>query len=222
MLLEKQVDGIVFVAVAGRAHSLLEITDRSIPMVVVDRELPEINCDTVIADHRQGGRLATAHLVERGHSRVACITGTADVTPSWERVQGYREVLENVGLAYDEGLVRCGNFQAPGGYAAMQELLSLPTEERPTGLFACNDLMAIGAICAISEAGLRVPEDVAVVGYDNISLASFMNPPLTTVAQPHQEMGRVAAQLLMDRIKDKAIKAERRLLEPRLIIRQSA
>lgn len=226
LLLEKQVDGIVFVAAAARAQSLREITERSIPMVVVDRELPGINADFVMTDHRRGGRLATMHLIERGiergHTRIACIAGPSDVTPSWERVQGYRDALESAGLAYEESLIRRGNFQAPSGYSAMKELLTMSAEQLPTCVFACNDLMAIGAIRAISEVGLRVPEDVAVVGYDNISLSSFTNPPLTTVAQPHREMGRLAAELLLDRINDKAARIERRLLEPALIIRQSA
>ncbi len=220
LLTEKRVDGIVFVATGDRAEHLETVLARRVPVVVIDRELQDIQCDRVLTDNRAGGRQATEHLIRRGCRRIACIAGPSDVTPSWERVWGYQDALAAAGLPFDEHLVRRGDFQAASGYAAMRELLALPNP--PTGVFACNDMMAIGAICAISEAGLAIPDDIAVVGFDDIALASYTNPPLTTVAQPRQEMGRLAAELLIERISNRGRPPQRRLLQTRLVIRQSA
>ncbi|MFQ5343324.1 MAG: LacI family DNA-binding transcriptional regulator [Anaerolineae bacterium] len=220
LLTEKRVDGIVFVAAGGHAKHLQSVLERGVPVVVVDRELQDIQCDRVLTDNWSGGRKATDHLIQRGHKRIACIAGPSDLTPSWERVRGYREALEAAGLPFDEQLIRRGDFRAPSGYTAMQELLALP--EPPTAVFVCNDLMAIGAMRAISEQGLGIPGDVAVVGFDDIALASYSNPPLTTMAQPRQEMGRLAAELLIKRVRDNDRPPQRQLLETRLIIRQSS
>lgn len=220
LLLVKQVDGIVFVAAAGQAHELVKIIERNIPMVVVDRELPGIPCDCVLTDHLMGGRLATDYLIGRGRTQIACIAGPSDVTPSSQRVQGYREALALAGMEFNDDLVERGDFQAPSGYEAMKRLL--PGLTAPAAVFACNDLMAFGAIRAISEAGLNVPADIAVVGYDNVPLASYTNPPLTTVAQPYHEMARQATELLMTRINDRVAPWTRQILEPQLVVRQSA
>lgn len=220
LLTEKQVDGIVFVAAGGHAEHLQTVLERSVPVVVVDREVPDIQCDQVLTNNRSGGQQATEHLIQHGHRRIGCIVGPSDLTLSWERVCGYQEALQNAGLPFDENLLRQGDFQAPGGYTAMQELLGTP--EPPSGVFVCNDLMAIGAMRAVSERGLAIPDDVAVVGFDDIALASYTNPPLTTVAQPRQEMSRLAAELLIERVRDGDRPREHRLLETRLIIRQSS
>ena len=220
LLTEKRVDGIVFVAAGGHAEHLQSVLERGVPVVVVDRELQDIQCDRVLTDNWSGGRQATEHFIERGHKRIACIAGPSDLTPSWERVRGYREALEAAGLPFDKQLIRRGDFRAPSGYTAMQELLALP--KPPTAVFVCNDLMAIGAMRAISEQGLGIPGDVAVVGFDDIALASYTNPRLTTVAQPRQEMGRLAAELLIERVRDNDRPFQRQLLETRLIIRQSS
>ncbi|NOZ27846.1 MAG: LacI family transcriptional regulator [Chloroflexi bacterium] len=219
LLTEKRVDGIVFVAAGDRAEHLEAVLTRRVPVVVIDRELQDVQCDRVLTDNRTGGRQATEHLIQRGRTRIACIAGPSDVTPSWERVWGYQDALTEAGLPFDEQLIRRGNFQAASGYRAMRELLAL--SDPPTGVFACNDMMAIGAICAISEAGLRIPEDIAVVGFDDIALASYTNPPLTTVAQPRQEIGRLAAEMLIERISNRSRPPQRHLLETWLVVRQS-
>ncbi len=219
-LIEKQVDGIVFVAVGqtGQEHALL-IQKMQMPLVLVDRDVPRLAVDSVLADNAQGGRLATEHLLALGHRRIGCITGPSDLTPSADRVTGYRSALTNAQIPVDESIIRKGDFQFQSGFDAARQLLTLP--QPPTAIFACNDLTAVGAISAAVALGLRVPQDVSVVGFDDVPLASFANPPLTTIHQPSHEMGALAAEILLDRLQNRELPPRRKLLETRLVVRQS-
>jgi LacI family transcriptional regulator len=219
VLVEKRVDGIIFVAVGGSAQHIRNLLERDMPLVVVDREIADVEVDSVLTDNLQGGYLATKHLIELGHRRIGCITGPSDLTPSAERVIGYKRALMERNLAVNENLILKGDFQYESGYQAVREFLAM--DEPPTAVFACNDLMAVGAISGVRENGGRVPEDLAIVGFDDIALASFTNPPLTTIAQPQYEIGVLAAQMLMERIKDKAMPPRRRLLKTTLVVRES-
>jgi LacI family transcriptional regulator len=220
VLIEKQVDGILFVAAGLSTERILELQARRIPLVVVDRDLPDASVDSVLTDNAQGGWLAARHLIELGHRRIACITGPSDITPSAQRVTGYRQALGESNLALDETLILKGDFQYGSGYRAARQLLA--TLHPPTAIFACNDLMAVGAMSAAVELGLRVPADLSVVGFDDVRLASFANPPLTTVVQPKYEMGVVAASMLLERMRDLDIPARRRVFETSLQARQSS
>ena len=220
VLLEKQVDGIVFVAVGMSAAHIQAILNRDKPVVVIDRDLPGVEVDTVLCDHQSGSRAAVEHLIVRGHRRIGCITGPSDVTPSAGRAEGYRSALAAHGLPIDEALIQRGDFQYAGGAEATATLLSLP--EPPTAIFACNDMMAIGAISAATEMGRHVPVDLGIVGFDDVALASFSNPPLTTVCQPKQQMGEVAIDLLLARIKVRIAPPQRRVLPTQLIVRRSS
>jgi LacI family transcriptional regulator len=219
VLVEKRVDGIIFVAAGGSAQHIRNLLERDMPLVVVDREIADVEVDSVLTDNLQGGYLATKHLIELGHRRIGCITGPSDLTPSAERVIGYKRALMERNLAVNENLILKGDFQYESGYQAVREFLAM--DEPPTAVFACNDLMAVGAISGVRENGGRVPEDLAIVGFDDIALASFTNPPLTTIAQPQYEIGVLAAQMLMERIKDKAMPPRRRLLKTTLVVRES-
>ncbi len=221
VLIEQQVDGIALVSAGATPAHLTILQQRGIPFVVVDRELSGLAADCVLADNFQGGYLATRHLLERGHRRIACITGPSDLTPSADRVRGYRQAMAEVGIEPLEDWVCRGDFRAESGYHAARFFLQLSPSIRPTAIFACNDLMAIGAMRAIGEAGLSIPQDIALVGFDDIVLAAYVIPPLTTVAQPTYEMGRVAGELLLRRIQDRARPPTRHLLPVRLIVRRS-
>ena len=220
VLLEKQVDGVVLVATSYKSEHLRQIVGGGLPVVVVDRELEDLHCDVVIADNLSVGQRATRYLLEIGHQVIACITGPSDITPSSERVRGYHQALEAAGLQYQAELLEPGNFQADGGYSAMRKLLA--KNPRPTGVFACNDIMAIGALRAIGEAGLKVPQDIAIVGVDNIPLAEYTTPPLTTVALPYKEMGRLATELLISRINGDKSTPQRHVLGTKLVVRASS
>lgn len=219
LLIEKQVDGVILIAAGASGQHIRDLQRRGIPLAVVDRDSPDAFVDSVQIDNRQGGRLAAHHLYELGHRRVACIGGPPEVYPSYDRVYGYLDARRAAGLPDDPTLVVNANFRPDGGYEAALALLK--SAEPPTAIFACNDMMAMGVIGAIVECGLRCPEDVSVVGFDDMHLARYANPPLTTVAQPKQEMGRAAMLLLLERMNTRDLPIRSPLLEAALVVRRS-
>jgi len=219
VLIQNQVAGIVFVAAGVSTELVEDLQRRQVPLVVVDREVPDVAVDTVLTDHYQGGRLATQHLVDLGHRRIACISAGSELSPSSDRVTGYQDVLRENGLAVDEQLIMRGDFQYKSGFEAAQQLLALT--EPPTAVFASNDLMAVGCISAATQQGLRVPEDLSVVGFDDVRLASFTNPPLTTIAQPKREIGTLAVEMLLTRINDLTAPIRYERLDTELKVRRS-
>jgi LacI family transcriptional regulator len=232
VLLAKRVDGLILVSsglIPGNdGHDAVErLLEAGVPCVVVDRDLGETPVDQVMVDNEQGGYLAGQHLIALGHRRIACLVGPSDLTPSAGRIAGFRRALAEAGLAVAaQGLVR-GNGRSDGGAAATQQLLergSIPAGG-VTAIFAFNDQMAIGAIGALQRAGCRVPEDISVVGFDDIPQSAAIFPALTTVAQPIAEMGRIGVQLLLDRIAqggpDGHASWQRTRLSTRLVVRES-
>jgi LacI family transcriptional regulator len=219
VLVEKQVDGILFLAAGLSTERILDLQQRGMPVVVVDRELPGAHVDLVVTDNAGGGWSATRHLIDLGHRRIGYITAPSDLTLSEYRSTGYRKALEEAGIAADENLVVRGDFDFKSGYRAARQLLA--NDKQPTAIFASNDIMAIGAICAAVESGLQVPQDLSVVGYDDIPLASYSNPPLTTIAQPNYDMGVRAASLLLERLHDPGRPSQRIVLDVELRIRRS-
>jgi LacI family transcriptional regulator len=219
VLSKKQVDGIIFVAAGEQADSLDFLVRRNMPVVMIDRDVPNVEVDAVLTDNQLGGYLATRHLLELGHTRIACIAGPSSITPSAERMIGYRKALEEAGLSYDESLVVRGDYHAQSGMEITHYFLKM--DPRPTAVFALNDLMALGALRAAAEAGYSIPRDLAVVGYDDLEIARFTNPPLTTIAQPKKEIGAQAINLLVDRMTRKSRAPSRLVLAPELIVRRS-
>jgi LacI family transcriptional regulator len=219
VLSKKQVDGIIFVAAGDQADSLDFLLRRNMPVVMIDRDVPNVEVDAVLTDHKLGGFLATRHLIELGHKRIACIAGPSSITPSAERITGYRRALEEAGISYDENLVLRGDYHAQSGLEITHSILKM--NPRPTAIFALNDLMALGALRAAAEADCSVPDDLAVVGYDDLEIARFTNPPLTTISQPKKAIGAQAINLLVDRISHKSLPPSRLVLPPELVIRRS-
>jgi LacI family transcriptional regulator len=219
LLTKKQVDGLIFVAAGAQSESLSSLLQEDILVVLIDRQVPGIDVDVVLSDNRQGGYLATKHLVDLGHTRIACISGPSDITPSSERVIGYLQALQEAGMPPDEKLIISGNFRVESGHQIVQELLAFPNP--PTAVFASNDLMAIGAMRAVTQKGLRVPEDVSIVGFDDIELASYISPALTTVRQPKMEMGKTAVDLLIKQTQEGNRTASLTILNNELIVRDS-
>ncbi|HZD55681.1 MAG TPA: LacI family DNA-binding transcriptional regulator [Anaerolineales bacterium] len=225
LLIRKQVDGIIFVGTGDRSDSgdrsdpLGALFQRRLPVVVVDRDLPGIEVDAVLADNLKGGYMATRHLIDLGHRRIACISGPSHLTPSAYRVTGYRNAHHEAGLPVDHSLIQRGDFHPESGRIAASRLFELP--DPPTAIFACNDLMAMGALHVAATNGCLVPDELSIIGFDDIELASFSFPPLTTISQPKKKMGEVAVQLLLERIQDKSRPVQRRILSPSLVLRQS-
>lgn len=219
-LIRKRVDGILFLAAGGKStQHIRTMQERKTPLVVVDRYIPDLAVDTVLIDNAHGGWLATHHLIELGHRRIGCITGPSDLTLSAERVTGYRRALQEAGILVEESLIVKGNFQYETGYRAVQQFLAKPTP--PTAIFACNDLMAIGVINAAVKQGWQVPDRLSVIGFDDIRMAAYINPLLTTVAQPKYEMGSIATTMLLERIHNQEMAPRQKLLDTHLVVRES-
>lgn len=220
VLMNRQVDGLIFCATGDQMPMLDELESQDIPAVFIDRDLPGVEVDTVIVDNDQGGCIATQHLLDLGHRRIACITGPASpITPSGRRVNGYEAALIEAGIPVDHDLIRLGDYHPRSGMEITEALLRLP--DPPTAIFACNDLMALGAIRAANKLGLRVPEDISIIGYDNIDLTNFINPPLTTVSQEQETVGLWAVQALVRRITDKSLPTQKAIIPTRLVVRES-
>jgi LacI family transcriptional regulator len=183
-------------------------------------QLPGSNFPFVDVDNQGGAALATRHLIGLGHKRIALITNAAPVyTASADRLAGYRQALEAAGLPFAPELVRYGNFTPQSGVAAMEELLQV--EPRPSAVFVASDTVALGALQCLRRRGLRIPEDLAVVGFDDIPLVEFIDPPLTTVRLPAFGLGWGAGELLTRMIAGEEINNPRIILETELIVRES-
>lgn len=219
VLLNKQVDGIIFMATGDDMQSLQELVSRQLPVVVVDRFMDKMELDEVVTDNLQSGYLATSYLITNGHRRIAIIRGPSNITPSAQRVTGYHQALSEANLPIVPDLEATGDFHVESGYFAAQKLLH--QKEPPTAIFACNDLMAIGALRAIHEAGLRVPEDISLIGHDDIEMASYIRPTLTTIAQPITQLAETAIKWLVERIELPSLPPRQTVLANRLVERQS-
>ena len=219
VLAEKQVDGLIVLSSGGDDELGEQLRQANMPQVLVDREVDSSNADLVEVNHDGGGWLATRHLLQLGHSRIACITGPLGLSSAAQRLRGFRRAMADANLAVEEKWICQSDFTAAGGHAAMQKLLV--AGPRPSAVFVCNDLMAFGAVSAANAANLVLPRDLSVIGFDDIALAAYCSPPLCTVAQPKHRMGAVAVQLLLARIADPARPPQREILEPTLCLRQS-
>jgi len=222
LLSEKQVDGLIVLSSGSDVELLDTLRTATMPQVVVDREIDELAADLVEVNHEAGGLLATQHLLQLGHRRIACIAGPQTLSSARQRVQGYLRALHEAGVAVDDRLMRSSDFTSAGGHAAMSSLLDVASPaDRPSAVFASNDLMAIGAICAAAADGLRIPDDLSVIGFDDIALAAFSNPPLSSIVQPKHATGVLAAQLLLKRIAQPDRELQRAILQPTLVVRHS-
>ena len=211
-----RVEGVILLAPVVEQAALRTATAAQ-PLVVVSR--PDVHVagvDTVVNDEAEGVRLVVDHLVDLGHRSIAHIAGQGSAAP--ERQQGYETAMRAHKLQ-DHIHVVPGSYDEQGGYEGARALLGGST--RPTAIIVANDMAAMGALTAIEEAGLRVPEDISVVGYDNTSLAALRNISLTSVSQPRQQMGRLAAEMLHDRIEGRRTRARRQVVTPTLVTRRS-
>lgn len=216
-----QVDGLIVVGSnLGDRKTLLEIINQGLPIAFIERYFSDAKINCVVCDNKQGAAMAVDYLLELGHRRIGCITGNLHRQTGIDRLDGYKSALQRYGLPVEEELIALGNYQHASGYEGMKQLLTLP--QKPTAVFAANDMMAIGAILAIKEMGLLVPENISVMGYDDITFAPMVFPQLTTIRQPLFEMGVLAARGLIDRITlgDQA-EIVKRILPGELIVRKS-
>jgi LacI family transcriptional regulator len=219
-LVGRRVDGIVIASYTLSPGALSIVHGEGIPVVAVGSlVIDDPAVDIVMADDERGGYQAASWLVRRGHTRLGLIHGTPGT--GTEREAGFRKALADAGLLFGPAYAVPGYWIRPGGEAAMRRLMAL--RQRPSAVFCCNDLMALGAMDAAVDLGLSIPEDVAVAGYDDLEWSSLVRPSLTTVANPAYDTGRSAGRLLLDRMSGPDTGARRIAVLPcRLVVRESA
>ncbi len=216
LLRSRHLDGVILASTRLDDPLVGRLLDDGIPFVSVGRH-PDPRVSYVDVDNVAGARMAVEHLIRQGHRRIATITGPLNMSAGQDRLAGYRQALESRHLPVEERLIVEGDFTETGGLIAMERLLSL--EPWPAAVFVASDMMAIGALRAIHQAGLRVPDDIAVVGFDDIPQASFIEPPLTTVRQPIHRLGETAVHVLVDLLNGVAVPPQRMVFMPELVIR---
>lgn len=215
----ESVDGVVLPPFDDNDRAVVERVKSGMPVVCVDRSLARVKTDLVEVDNHQGAYDAVAHLIARGHEHIGLIEGRTQVSTNRERRRGYVEALAAAGIPLRKELVRAGDFRQESGRVLTNELLDL--RKPPTALFVVNNLMTVGALAALHERRLRIPEDVAIVGFDDLPWAEALDPPLTVVMQPAREVGRQAMELLLKRIMEPDRPPVTLRLQPRLVIRRS-
>lgn len=219
VLLEKRVDGLIVSSVGGDDNLGAVLAAVNTPMVIVDRELNGLNVDVIRIDHEQGGYLATSHLLELGHRHIACICGPLATSVARMRLAGYRRAMAAAGLAVAPEWVVESDFSSPSGYHAAVGLLA---QVRPTAIFAANDMVGFGVLRAAAERGVRVPDALSVIGFDDIEMSRYVYPALTTVGQSILQLGERAAQVLLQRIAAPAgAVVEQTIVAPSIVIRES-
>ena len=219
MFSSEGVDGIIVSIATSDPKSYQKILRAGIPLVLIDRVLPGLKVDSVVVNNIRGAFQATEHLIHLGHRRIGFIGGIPQMSTSSERKEGYLQALVEQHIPVSATLIVNGNFRQEGGYMAMQQLLDM--KEPPTAVLVANNLMTLGALRKIHEYRLSIPNDLAVIGFDDMDWATSLNPPLTVVAQPSYEMGLIAAELLLSRTQESSSPTQQVVLETTLIIRKS-
>jgi DNA-binding LacI/PurR family transcriptional regulator len=214
------VAGIVLAPAKGDSEALRRFIRSGPPLVIIDRSVAGISVDTVKVNNEAGAFHAVAHLIAQGHHRIALISGPDQITTAYERRVGYQRALAEAGLELIPAYVQISDFRQAGGHAAMRRLLDFP--QPPTALLTANNLMTLGALQAIHDRKLRIPQDIAIVGFDDMPWAASLQPPLTAVAQPTYDLGVAAAQMLLARIHDPDRAVQQTILDTQLIVRASS
>jgi DNA-binding LacI/PurR family transcriptional regulator len=214
---ERRVDGILVMASRIGAVYLQMLSELKVPIVLINSHHPGEFIHSVRIDNVGGARIATKHLLDLGHRRIGYIGDKFGFQSDTERFAGYRGTLEDAGLGFQPELVAHGDGTPEGGMGAMRRLLRLP--KRPTAVFCYNDREAFGALRTVREFGLRVPADVSLIGFDDLFLSSFTDPPLTTIRQPKREMGFLASEILLKLLNGE--KPESRMTSGELVVRES-
>lgn len=229
-LCQKQVMGIIISTIDISNVFIKEMQKYGIKFITFDQNIDDINCSRVGFDFVKGGLLAVEHLINMGHKKIAFLSSPLTRSSRIETHEGYMLGLLKNGLPYDERIVITsdyeeeslgGTYEFENGKYLAELFLKISKEDRPTAIFAVNDMTAFGIIQKLFENGIKVPEDVSVIGFDNIEISSMMNPPLSTVNQPAFETGKLACKLLLDNLQDKQYNDVSITLEPSLVIRKS-
>lgn len=215
----RRVDGFIVVRTRREDSRIRLLQKHNVPFVAFGRTEEDNDFHLIDEDGRDGIRQVVDHLVALGHTRLACITEPTTLTKSYHRMQGFVDGLAAHRLPYNPGLVIESNFRQLSGQLSGHQLLELP--DPPTAIVACNDLLALGAMSAAHEVGLVVGRDISITGFDDIMLAEYTNPSLTTVHQPAHQLGTMVAQLLLKVIRGEPVEEKQIIVKPSLVVRQS-
>ncbi len=219
LLARRRVDGLLLAPTGKNDELIGRLVRRGMRIVFIDRTLPNLQVPAVLSDNEAGAYQATKHLVEYGHKRIGIVLGLPHISTTTERLRGYQRALADHGIEFEEGLLLYGQSQVAAAREACLSLLSQPNA--PTALFATNNLMTIGAMQAIRRLGLRCPDDISLVGFDDFDWAEAFDPPLTTVAQDPYLMGKTAVEVLLDYLQDDSRSGETIRIPVRFIPRTS-
>ena len=217
-LIHKQVDGVLLMCGDSRFQADMEL-EVSLPLVVMDWWFTELNADKILENSERGGYLATKSMVDVGHQKIGIITGNLRKSVAKNRLQGYKKALSEANIVLNPDWIVESHFDFEGGIVGAQKLLAL--SDRPTAIFCCSDTIAIGAYQAIQNQGLRIPQDISIMGYDDIELARYLFPSLSTISQPKAELGKLAVETLLQRIQEPNENYRTLVLEPACILRES-
>ncbi|WHH59042.1 LacI family DNA-binding transcriptional regulator [Petroclostridium sp. X23] len=212
--------GVVLTSALENDRINAAIKSLTCPVILLNRYIKSFEGDVVITDNFQGGYIATKHLIELGHTKIAILTGPINSTSSLERFNGYKSALETFGLEYCEDLVAYGDLKMETGYKYGCTLLE-KDKDLPTAVVAGNDLMAIGIMEAYQKAGMSIPEHLSIIGYDDIPISSITSINLTTVRQPFYQMGEIVPELLLKQINNEQYSHRKIILTPELIVRET-
>ena len=220
MLSEKRVDGLL-VMCSDLDQMLLDLLERKndLPMVIMDWGPESPHTDNILDNAENGGYIATKHFIENGHKKIGCLSGQVDKSTCQERLKGFRKAMTEAELTVNDDWLLDGDFECESAVEAAQKFIAM--EDRPTAIFCFNDIMAMALISTFEQAGLRVPDDISIIGYDNIDLAPYFSPPLTTVHQPKRRLGKKAIEILLERVKDKNHERQTFEMTPKLVERKS-
>ena len=219
-MLSHRIDGLLIVPMGDRSKPVLQqVRARGVPFVLIDVKVPGIQSDQVVGDNTGGGFVLTEHLIKLGHERIALVSGRREISTIAEREQGYKEALKRHNIRFEPAYLVPTDFSSQAGYEAVKTLLELP--QPPTALVVSTNILAVGAMEALRAAGLRVPGDVALACFEDIGLASALQPFLTVMAQPARDFGRTGVTFLLDRITEPQRAFQRVSLPPKLVVRVS-
>lgn len=219
LLFRNRVDGLIAMPVGQAYGHFADWLDKGVPLVLLDRCFDELDARSVVVDNYAGACEAVEHLIRAGHERIAFVQGLPGTYTNNERLRGFRDTLAAHGLPCDESLIVGSDFRQENGY--METKLLLSKDDRPTALFATSDLITLGALQAIYEEGLSIPEDISVIMFDDFDFAPYLRCPLTAIRQPKELMGEIAVKMLVEELRGEKQGRRRVVLKPKLVMRAS-
>lgn len=219
LLQQKKVDGIIIATGIDNKEIVEQLLAKSIPVVLLARDMPLVAVNTVVVDDYVGGCLAASHLIGLGHRRIGIIGEKDKVRSSRERIRGFRQTMEDHGITFHENCLKTCDYKVEDGKKKALELLQ--SDETPSAIFACNDMLAVGVLQAAKAVGKKVPNELSIVSFDNTILSELADPPLTTLAQPMEHMGRLAVNMIVEELQSSNQVKQRTVLRPELMIRDS-